>query len=369
MAKAKAKGKRRISKQARARQKRKRLFLVLAAEAVLLIVLAVGLWGLGKLDKMQKVELSEEVQMNEDISEEAKETMKGYTNIALFGIDTRTMSDGKSDLGPGNRSDTIIIASINNETGVVKMVSVYRDTYLNLANDKYNKCNGAYSAGGPEQAVQMLMMNLDLDIEYYVSVDFLALIQVVDLLGGIEVDVDDQEWKYVNDYILETAYVSGVNTTLLDGPGLLTLDGVQATSFCRIRQTASSDYGRTERQREVLTLIANKAKKAGLSTLINIVDEVFPRVMSNFTSADLISRAADALGYQIGETIGFPMNRTAANLGKGYGDCVIPVSLEDNVKQLHQFLFEEDDYYPSPTVIKISDKIAADTGIYPEAAQ
>lgn len=362
------KGKQGKRRNSRAKKKQKRLILVLVAEAVLLAVLVVGLWGLGKLDKMQKVELSEEVQMNEGITEEAKETMKGYTNIALFGIDTRTMSDGKSDLGPGNRSDTIIIASINNETGVVKMVSVYRDTYLNLANDKYNKCNGAYSAGGPEQAVQMLMMNLDLDIQYYVSVDFLALIQVVDLLGGIEVDVDDEEWGYVNDYILETAYVSGVNTSLLEGPGLQTLDGVQATSFCRIRQTASSDYGRTERQREILTLIANKAKSAGLSTLVNIVDEVFPRVMSNFTSADLISKAADALGYQIGETMGFPINKTAANLGKGYGDCVIPVSLEENVKLLHQFLFDETDYYPSPTVIRISDKIAADTGVYPEPA-
>ena len=170
------------------------MIILLVAEALLLAVLAVGLWGLGKLDKMQKTELSEDVKMNEDITEEAKEIMKGYTNIALFGIDTRTMGDGKSDLGPGNRSDTIIIASINNETGEVKMVSVYRDTYLNLANDRYNKCNGAYSAGGPEQAVQMLMMNLDLDIQYYVSVDFLSLIQVVDLLGGIEVDVDDEEW-------------------------------------------------------------------------------------------------------------------------------------------------------------------------------
>lgn len=353
------------NKRSRAKKKKRRLILVLAAEVVLLAVLAVGLWGLGKLDKIQKEEITN-VQMNEGIAEEAQETMKGYTTIALFGIDTRTMGDGKSDLGPGNRSDTIIIANINNETGEVKLVSVYRDTYLNLANDKYNKCNGAYSAGGPEQAVQMLNMNLDLNIQYYVSVDFLALIQVIDLLGGIEVDLDDEEWGYVNDYILETAYVSGVNTTLLEGPGLQLLDGVQATSYCRIRYTAGSDYKRTERQREVLTLIANKAKQSNLSTLIKIVDEVFPRVMSNFTSADLIAKAADAMSYEIGETMGFPINKTSANLGKGYGDCVIPVSLEENVRELHRFLFDEEDYYPSPTVIKISDKISADTGVYAE---
>ncbi|MBQ8184300.1 MAG: LCP family protein [Lachnospiraceae bacterium] len=352
-----------VKKEKKRSTKRKKLMATaLVVEALMLVVLVGSLWVVGKLDKIQSGGLNAE--MNEGISEEAKETMKGYTNIALFGIDTRTMGDGKSDLGPGNRSDTIIIASINNETGVVKMVSVYRDTYLNLANDKYNKCNGAYSAGGAEQAVQMLMMNLDLNIEYYVSVDFLALIEVVDLLGGIEVDVDDQEWGYVNDYILETAYVSGVNTTLLEGPGLQTLDGVQATSYCRIRYTAGSDYKRTERQREVLTLIANKAKTMGVGTLIDIVDEVFPQVLTNFTSAELIAKAADAMNYEIGETMGFPIDKTGVNLGTGYGQCVIPANLEENVKELHKFLFDEEDYYPSPTVIKISDKIAMDTGVY-----
>lgn len=354
------KGKRR-NKKAAARKKRRRMILVLVAEAFLLVILAVGLWGVNKLGKIQRNDL-ENVQMNENIAEESQEIMKGYTTIALFGIDRRMKTEDKG-MGAGNRSDTIIIANINNETNEVKMVSVYRDTYLNLANDKYNKCNSAYAAGGPDQAVQMLNMNLDLNIQYYVSVDWVGLIKTIDLLGGIEVDLDDQEWGYVNNYVLETAYETDINTTLLEGPGLQKLDGVQATAFCRIRQTSGDDYKRTERQREVLTLIVDKAKKAGLPTMVNIVDEVFPRTMSNFTSADLIARAADAMSYEIGETSGFPYNKTSMNLGEGYGDCVIPIDLEENVKELHRFLFDEEDYYPSPTVIKISDKIKQDTGV------
>ncbi len=355
------KGKRR-NKKAAARKRRKRMILVLAAEAFLLVILAVGLWAVNKLNKIELNRLDPSVKMNENIAEESQEIMKGYTTIALFGIDRRMKTEDRG-MGAGNRSDTIIIANINNETNEVKMVSVYRDTYLNLANDKYNKCNGAYAAGGPDQAVQMLNMNLDLNIQYYVSVDWVGLIKTIDLLGGIEIELDDLEWGYVNDYVLETAYETDINTTLLEGPGLQKLDGVQATAFCRIRQTNGSDYKRTERQREVLTLIMEKAKKAGLPTMVNIVDEVFPRTMSNFTSADLIARAADAMSYEIGETSGFPYNKTSMDLGSGYGDCVIPIDLEENVKELHRFLFDEDDYYPSPTVIKISDKIKQDTGV------
>ena len=355
------KGKRR-NKMAAARKRRKRMILVLAAEAFLLVILAVGLWAVNKLNKIELNRLDPSVKMNENIAEESQEIMKGYTTIALFGIDRRMKTEDRG-MGAGNRSDTIIIANINNETNEVKMVSVYRDTYLNLANDKYNKCNGAYAAGGPDQAVQMLNMNLDLNIQYYVSVDWVGLIKTIDLLGGIEIELDDLEWGYVNDYVLETAYETDINTTLLEGPGLQKLDGVQATAFCRIRQTNGSDYKRTERQREVLTLIMEKAKKAGLPTMVNIVDEVFPRTMSNFTSADLIARAADVMSYEIGETSGFPYNKTSMDLGSGYGDCVIPIDLEENVKELHRFLFDEVDYYPSPTVIKISDKIKQDTGV------
>lgn len=114
--------------------------------------------------------------MNENV--ENNEVMQGYRNIALFGVDSQ-----EGSLGKGTRSDTIIIASINQDTGDVKLVSVFRDTYLNLGNDNYNKCNAAYAKGGPEQAIMMLNKNLDMNITDYVTVGFDGLIEVIDALG------------------------------------------------------------------------------------------------------------------------------------------------------------------------------------------
>jgi LCP family protein required for cell wall assembly len=352
----------RLSKKRRQAKRRKRLIAILAVELVLILILGIGVWGLNKLDKIQDLGVdAEDIEINE-MDEATQEVLKGYTNIALFGIDTRTIGE----LGAGNRSDTIIIASINNETKEVKLVSVYRDTYLNRADDTYGKCNAAYKSGGPKQAIAMLNMNLDLNIKYYVSIDFVALIKTIDLLGGIDIDIQENEWELVNNYMYETTYITqdylDHNSVFLEGPGLQTLDGLQATSYCRIRKTAGSDYRRTERQREVISLIAAKAKKASLSTINNIIDEVFPLIATNIPKTEMLGMATSLMSYEIGETSGFPTLLEEVTLNKA--DTVAPADLETNVTELHKFLFDEEDYYPSPTVIKLSQKISADTGVY-----
>lgn len=147
------------------------------------------------IDK-EKITINEEVAETIREEEENNET-KGYRNIALFGVDAR---DG--ELGRGTRSDSIIIASINQDTQEIKLVSVFRDTYLNLGNDSYNKCNAAYAQGGPEQAISMLNTNMDLDITDYVTVGFGGLIDAVDALGGIEIEVTEAEISHLNNYQL-----------------------------------------------------------------------------------------------------------------------------------------------------------------------
>lgn len=254
-----------------------------------------------------------------------------------------------------------MIASINNETKDVKIVSLYRDTYLNLANDKYSRCNAAYSAGGPDQAIAMLNMNLDLDIDYYMSVDFLAVSEVVDLLGGIEIDVDEYEIEHLNNYTVETSKVTGKSTQKLTKTGLQTLDGVQATSYCRIRYTKGDDFKRTERQREVLETIANKAKTMSITQLDSIVKKVFPMCATNMSVEQLMSIAKDALSYNIVGTEGFPFEKTTGKVGEA--SVVIPVNLEANVSSLHEYLFGVTDYKPSSGVAAISNKIINDTGI------
>ncbi len=338
--------------------KKKRRLWIFGVELLLLLVLLIGFYVVRQLDKLQDPEVNQsELKVNETIEEETVEHMTGYTTIALFGLDTRTAGQ----LGKGNRSDTIIIASINNDTQEVKLVSVYRDTYLNLANGKYNKCNGAYNAGGPEQAIQMLNLNLDLDIEYYVSVDFAALTETVDLLGGIYIDVDESEIEHLNNYIVETSKVTGVETTALTSTGYQLLDGVQATSYCRIRYTSGDDFKRTERQREVIMEIVNTAKKASISDINDIINAVFPMIATNYTNSQLLEMAPELITYDIVDTTGFPFDKVNVTIS-GKGDCVVPVSLEDNVRQLHEYLFENYSYTASSEVKEIAEQITADTG-------
>ena len=355
----KTSGKKGSSKRAKKRKKAK--MITFAIEAVILIVLLVVLYVLNRTELLSKVTYDDEVVQDSvnELTEETLEVMEEYTNIALFGLDTRQAGS----LGKGNRSDTIMVASINNDTKDVKIVSIYRDSYLNLANDKYRKCNEAYSVGGPEQAVAMLNMNLDLKIDHYMSVDFLAVSEVVDLLGGIEIDVDEYEIEHLNNYTVETSKVTGKKTQKLTKTGLQTLDGVQATPYCRIRYTAGDDFKRTERQREVLETIAKKAKTMSVSQLDEIVKKVFPMCATNMTVDQLLAIAANGLSYNIVGTSGFPFDVVTDSVGSA-GSCVVPVDMENNVKQLHTYLFDATDYQPSETVVKISDKIKNDTGVY-----
>ena len=355
----KTSGKKSSSRRTKKRKKAK--MITFAIEALILVVLLLVLYVLNRTERFSKVVFDDKVveESVNDLTEETLETMEEYTNIALFGLDTRQAGS----LGKGNRSDTIMIASINNQTKDVKIVSIYRDSYLNLANDKYRKCNEAYSIGGPEQAVAMLNMNLDLKIDHYMSVDFLAVSEVVDLLGGIEIDVDEYEIEHLNNYTVETSKVTGKKTNKLKTTGLQTLDGVQATSYCRIRYTKGDDFKRTERQREVLETIAKKAKTMSVSQLDEIIKAVFPMCATNMTVDQLLAIAADGLSYNIQGTSGFPFDVTTDSVGSA-GSCVIPVDLEKNVAQLHNYLFGSENYAPSETVGKISDKIKNDTGVY-----
>ena len=353
---ASAKGSRGGTKKKTARKKKR--MMIFGIEIAVILILVLGFWVVSKLDKLQKPKVDpEKVEVNDTIQESTLESMKGYTTVALFGLDTRQAGQ----LGSGNRSDTIIIASINNDTKEVKLVSVYRDTYLDLTNGKFNKCNGAYSAGGPQQAMSMLNKNLDLDIQYYISVDFAAMTKTVDLLGGVDIDVDETEIEHLNNYIVETSEVTGVKTTPLTQTGLQTLDGVQATSYCRIRYTAGDDFKRTERQREVIMQIVSKAKTMDISQVNDIIDAVFPLAATNYTNDELLAMAPQLLTYDIVDTTGFPFDKVAATV-KGKGSCVIPVNLEDNVKQLHEYLFGTTDYQPSDEVKAISSQITTDTG-------
>lgn len=281
----------------------------------------------------------------------------GYLNVVLFGLDTRENNEEM-----GSRSDTIIIASLNRETKEVTMSSIYRDTLMQMDDGTYNKANAAYAFGEEEEAVAMLNRNLDMDIDHYVTVDFSALVDVIDALGGIDVEVTEEEIPYLNNYCVEIIENTGIDTWGLTEPGYQHLTGVQATAYARIRATEGDDFRRTERQRLVLTKIAEKAQAASLSDLNMIIDRVLPKVRTNFTLPEILAYAKDVKKYQIGETKGFPFTLDTMYYGEA-GDSVVPANLEENVQELHNFLFGENGYKPSTKVCDISDELMFLTGI------
>lgn len=297
--------------------------------------------------KADDIIINEEVKKNKEV-----DLGDGYTNVALFGVDSR---DG--NLGEGNRTDCIIVASLNNETKEIKLVSVYRDTLLDLSEGTYQKCNAAYSYGGPVLAINMLNMNLDLDIQDYVTVDFGAIADAIDLLGGVEIEVTEEELPYINEYIPETANSAGKAANYLSGAGLQTLDGTQATTYARIRSTAGGDFTRTERQRLVIEKMFEKAKSADLGTLNAIIDKVFPQVSTSFTLQEILMYATAYSEYKLVGNMGFPEDNYM-DLVSGLGSIVVPDDLVSNVTKLHEFLFGTTGYTPSSTVQTVNSNIA-----------
>lgn len=356
----KSTGKKKGGKRAQARKQRRRIILFIV-EIIILIIAVMVLYMVLSGTKSGKVELKEkDIIINETVQEAQETTMKGYRNIALFGVDSTTGA-----LTKNTRSDTIMIASINQDTGECKLVSVYRDTYLNLSNDSYNKCNAAYAKGGPEQAINMLNMNLDMNITDFVTVGFAGLTDTIDALGGVNIDVDDSEISHLNNYQLCIAEDLKRQYTPVTDTGYQLLDGLQATGYCRIRYTAGDDFKRAERQREVLTAVADQAKKASLPKLTETANAVFEEVYTSLDLAEIVDMLGDVGTYYISETSGFPQEemRVTGTIGSK-GSCVIPTSLEENVKWLHKFLFDVDDYEPSSTVKECSDKIYEETHGY-----
>lgn len=353
--------KEKMPKKRMSKKKKRQLWKVLTLAVLLVLmilltgVMLVTLYVQEKYAKLDKISIvSEEVKFN-DLASDTQEAMIQYRTIALFGLDNRSNGNFKS----GN-SDTIIIVSINEETGEIKMVSVYRDTYLKIGDNSFNKANAAYNRGGPKQAIDMLNENFDLNITDYVSVDFNALVTVIDELGGIELDITGEEAKYMKGYIDEINEMTKHNSGYVS-KGTQIVDGVQATAYARVRYTAGWDYRRTERQRTVITRIFEEAKKADLLTLNRILDKVLPQVSTSLELTELLSLAADAGKYSMGENAGFPFEKASTTIGK-LTYMVVAVDFEQNVRTLHEFLFANEDYIPSEAVQKLSETMKEKTG-------
>ena len=345
---------------AEVKHRRKMIIVFIILEIIFLLGTGLYRYAQNKMSLIQPSPFKPHQVTNPNISNRKVEEMEGYWTIALFGVDSRNNSVGK-----GNNADVIIICNIDQGSGEIKLVSVFRDTYLSVSdNGLYNKINQAYFLGGPKQAVEALNRNLDLQIDDFATFNWKAVVDAVNILGGVDVELSKAEFYYINAYITETVEATGVGSYQLKQAGLNHLDGVQAVAYARLRKM-DTDFARTERQREIIDLCFQKLKKSDFAVVNNVMEAVFPQILSSVTIDDIIPAAKNLTKYAIADTMGFPAARSDANMGKK-GACVIPQTLESNVTLLHQFLFGDENYQPSDMVKKISAKISADTGMYNE---
>ena len=344
-------------------RKKKKMNKGLKIFLIILLVLVIFILGLGvagytfvngKIGKMQKENIDTTAV---GISEETKQELKGYRNIALLGIDSRA-----DDYGLGNRSDCMMIASINQETNEIKLISVYRDTYVYVMENgtkRLDKITHAYSYGGAQNTLKSLNEAMDLNITEFVTVNFDAVIAAVDSLGGVYIDIDESEIKYVNDYIDATSESSGVKSSHITHSGRQKLDGVQAVSYTRVRYTAGGDYKRTERMRTVVEAMLSKAKTLNVGQLNSFADTILPKIRTNISTSEICGLIPKLASFKVTESIGWPYDTKGITLDRWYG---VPVTLQSNVERLHKEAFEQEDYEASDTVKEMSAAIVKKTG-------
>ena len=279
-----------------------------------------------------------------------------YWTVAVFGLDSR---DGNKEAGA--LSDVIMLASVNKRTGEVKLSSVFRDSYMQIDEEgSYHKINEAYFKGGHKQAIEALERNLDIKIDDYVSFNWSAVAKGISALGGVDIELSDAEFFYINAFITETVESTGIPSVHLEHAGMNHLDGIQAVAYGRLR-LMDTDFNRTARQRKVLGLAFDKAKKAEPVKLMQVASLVLPELSTSLDMGDITNLATQLDRYHIGESRGFPFARTTMKIKKM--DVVIPATLASNVAELHSYLYGKANYTVSVKVQEISAHIAKVSGV------
>ncbi len=335
---------------------------LIVAMALVEIITLIGIYMVGQLYRFssmtQNVPWHPKNVKNPEIPEKTIEVMKGYKTVAVFGIDSRTGSVDK-----GNNADVNMIINLNRETGDVQLISVYRDLYLSITdNNLYDKLNAAYRRGGPEQAVKALNKNFDLDIDSYFAFNWKAVADGIELLGGIDLEVTKAEYKYMNAFIHETCIATGIDSKnpaghYIKSAGMQHLDGVQAVAYGRLR-LMDSDFQRVERQKKVISLCLEKAKQLDVPRLNLIIEAVLPQIAYAFDMNEMFSLLRIVRTINITESAGCPdVNNVVTMPMGGSGDCVVPLNLEKAVVKLHKILFNVDDYTPTNSVKRYSNRI------------
>lgn len=327
---------------------------IIAVAVVLAVVIVSGSSGDNK--KTQNIPKAsgggQVIYGDEDLGIDPKvdEQLQHYRNVALFGIDA---TDFENEAG--HRSDAIIILSMNNKTGDIKMFSVYRDTYLKI-DDKHglDKVTHAFAYGGMDQSIKVLNQNLDLNIREGMALTWKAVSDLVDNLGGVEVEVTERERTFLNGKLPSGA-------AQLKSTGKQNLTGEQAVAYARIRKdSAKGDYRRNERMKIVLLAAIEKAKHVELDKLMEFMDQTLDEVTTNMSYNRMTDTLVDIASYNISTSVGWPYDTDGwMHNSVWYG---VPITLKSNVVKLHEEFFAQKDYNPTDFVKKISKQIERESG-------
>lgn len=367
-------------KKSRKYKKMRRRKIIFGIESTVLLILSgilfVYAWINRSMDKMNQdtldssqIQINSEVKANTDLSQ-----MSGTQVIALVGVDTRGVEG--SELAESMNSDTIILCCIDHDKQEIRMVSIMRDTWMNMAKytDEYyefDKANSAYNRGGPESMLSMLNTNLDFALTDYVTVNFKALADAIDVLGGLDIEMTNAECVHANNYNREVSEAQGVEYEAIpydedlgdDYSEVRHVSGALATSYARIRYGGGDDAKRTSRQRIVINLMVQKLKQ-NPTKIPEILDKVMGNVSTSLTKNEILELGMHAVTYTMGTSYAYPFQLCyGENVVNALGeDVVIPVTLEFNVRELHEYLYPGLSYEPSAAVTEYSDYIARKSG-------
>lgn len=367
-------------KKSRKYKKMRRRKIIFGIEITVLLILSgilfVYAWINRSMDKMNQdtldssqIQINSEVKANTDLSQ-----MSGTQVIALVGVDARGVEG--SELAESMNSDTIILCCIDHDKQEIRMVSIMRDTWMNMAKytDEYyefDKANSAYNRGGPESMLSMLNTNLDFALTDYVTVNFKALADAIDVLGGLDIEMTNAECVHANNYNREVSEAQGVEYEAIpydedlgdDYSEVRHVSGALATSYARIRYGGGDDAKRTSRQRIIINLMVQKLKQ-NPTKIPEILDKVMGNVSTSLTKNEILELGMHAVTYTMGTSYAYPFQLCyGENVVNALGeDVVIPVTLEFNVRELHEYLYPGLSYEPSAAVTEYSDYIARKSG-------
>ena len=367
-------------KKSRKYKKMRRRKIIFGIEITVLLILSgilfVYAWINRSMDKMNQdtldssqIQINSEVKANTDLSQ-----MSGTQVIALVGVDARGVEG--SELAESMNSDSIILCCIDHDKQEIRMVSIMRDTWMNMAKytDEYyefDKANSAYNRGGPESMLSMLNTNLDFALTDYVTVNFKALADAIDVLGGLDIEMTNAECVHANNYNREVSEAQGVEYEAIpydedlgdDYSEVRHVSGALATSYARIRYGGGDDAKRTSRQRIVINLMVQKLKQ-NPTKIPEILDKVMGNVSTSLTKNEILELGMHAVTYTMGTSYAYPFQLCyGENVVNALGeDVVIPVTLEFNVRELHEYLYPGLSYEPSAAVTEYSDYIARKSG-------